>query len=186
MQLLRWQAGNSLANYQYIVVDSERRAVLIDPLDVAEIRQLVSAENLTIAAVLVTHEHQDHAGEAGHLQKLYGVPVYAHERAVAAIAADAIPLQDGAELRISSELVFRCHHTPGHTPGHVVFSAGGMLFSGDCLFHAGCGHCRSTGADLQEHYRSLTERLAALNLDLLLFPGHYYARRNLDFALHVE
>ena len=54
------------------------------------------------------------------------------------------------------------------------------------MFHGGCGHCRLPGADLEEHYRTFSERLVRLTPDLILMPGHYYAARNLDFSLHVE
>ncbi|GAB4426419.1 MAG: hydroxyacylglutathione hydrolase [Turneriella sp.] len=187
MEILRWQALNPLANYQYIVCDTARNAVLIDPLDTAEIDSLVSRFSLRVRAILVTHEHPDHAGEAGRLQRLYSVPAYSsHQCASVVTSAHLEGIQDKAELQLSKELRFKFHYTPGHTPGHAVIETDGLLFTGDCLFHAGCGHCRGAGASIEEHYTSLHNRLAAVNPDLLLFPGHYYARRNLDFALHVE
>lgn len=187
MEILRWQAGNALANYQYIVCDPEQNAVLIDPLDTERIKSLVRRLALRVKAILVTHEHPDHAGEAGILQAAFNIPVYSSHNCAAAVTSARIAgLGDKAELKLSKELAFRFHYTPGHTPGHTAIEADGLLFTGDCLFHAGCGHCRSAGANVEEHYASLHTRLAALNPDLLLFPGHYYARRNLDFALHVE
>ncbi len=187
MEILRWQALNPLANYQYIVCDAERNAVLIDPLDTDEIRSLARRLKLRIGAILVTHEHPDHAGEAGRLQSEFNVPVYSSHSCATSVGSARIEgLADKAEFRLGSELAFKVHYTPGHTPGHTAFEADGLLFTGDCLFHAGCGHCRSAGSNVEEHYLSLNNRLAALNPDLLLFPGHYYARRNLEFALHVE
>lgn len=186
MEILRWQAMNSLANYQHIVCDAEKNAVFIDPLDVEQIAALVKRLALRPRAVLVTHEHFDHAGESARMQEAYSIPVYSSRSAAPAIGRHVEPLADKGELPLSTELIFRLHETPGHTPGHAVFEVAGLLFTGDCLFHAGCGHCRSAGASVDEHYRSLTERLPALNPDLVVFPGHYYARRNLDFALYVE
>lgn len=187
MEILRWQALNPLANYQYIVCDSAQNAVLIDPLDTEQIKSLVRRLALQVKAILITHEHPDHAGEAGGLQTTFNIPVYGSHNCAGTVTSARIEgLGDKAELRLSKELSFRWHYTPGHTPGHAVIEADGLLFTGDCLFHAGCGHCRSVGSSLEEHYASLHTRLGALNPDLLLFPGHYYARRNLDFALHVE
>lgn len=186
MEILRWQAMNPLANYQHIVCDSDKNAVFIDPLDVEKIDALVRRLSLRPRAVLVTHEHHDHAGKSAWMQKAYSIPVYSFHVAAPAISARVEPLADKTQLKLSRELIFRLHATPGHTPGHAVFEIEGLLFTGDCLFHAGCGNCRSAGASVEEHYRSLVERLAALDPDLVVFPGHYYARRNLDFALHVE
>ncbi|MFZ5628089.1 MAG: hydroxyacylglutathione hydrolase C-terminal domain-containing protein [Spirochaetota bacterium] len=187
MEILRWQALNPLANYQYIVCDSVQNAVLIDPLDTAEITSLIRRFSLKVKAIFITHEHPDHSGEAGPLQEKFQVPVYSSHPCAATVTSARIDgISDKAELRLSKELNFRFHYTPGHTPGHAVIEADGLLFTGDCLFHAGCGHCRSAGASVEEHYTSLHTRLATLNPDLLLFPGHYYARRNLEFALHVE
>lgn len=187
MEILRWQALNPLANYQYIVCDHDRNAALIDPLDTDQVESLASRLSLRIKAILVTHEHPDHSGEAGRLQNAFKVPVYSSHNCAGAVTSARIEgVADKTELRLSKELSFRWHYTPGHTPGHAVIEAEGLLFTGDCLFHAGCGHCRSAGANVEDHYASLHTRLAALTPDLLLFPGHYYARRNLDFALHVE
>lgn len=186
MEILRWQAGNTLGNYQYIVTDGKKNAALIDPLDTTEIAGLVKKLGLKVRAILVSHEHNDHAAEAAAQQKKYSVPVYCSPATANAISADATPLADRDTITISADLAFKAHATPGHTPGHMVFECDGLLFSGDCLFHGGCGHCRSAGASIEEHFHTLTVRLAALNQELILMPGHYYARRNLDFALHVE
>ena len=61
MEILRWQVGNSLKNYQYILSDAQKNAVLIDPLDTAEITKLATSQRLKIKAILITHEHPDHA-----------------------------------------------------------------------------------------------------------------------------
>lgn len=187
MQVLRWQALNDLANYQHIACDSAGNAVLIDPLDTEKIRSLVRRLSLRVAAILVTHEHADHVGEAGRLQEEFAVRVYSSQTCARMVDFARIEaIGDKARLSLNAELNFRLHYTPGHTPGHTAIEADGLLFTGDCLFHAGCGHCRSTGASIEEHFVSLHVRLAALNPDLLIFPGHYYAQRNLEFSLYVE
>lgn len=186
MEILRWQVRNTLKNYQYILCDSAQNAVLIDPLDTTEINRLVAAQNLQIRAILITHEHNDHAAEALPLQQKYNVPVYTSAANIPLLRAAATPIADKATVAPSPALALQLHLTPGHTVGHAAFEINGFLFSGDCLFHGGCGHCRLPGANVAEHYRTFTERLPRLNPDLILMPGHYYAARNLDFALHVE
>jgi hydroxyacylglutathione hydrolase len=186
MEILRWQVGNTLKNYQYILCDGQKNAVLIDPLDTEEIVQLVASQKLSVKAILISHEHNDHAAEALPMQERFRVPVYTSPANVPLIKAKATAVADAAMVPFAGELKIKLHVTPGHTAGHAAFEVNGFLFSGDCLFHGGCGHCRLPGANVEEHFRTFSERLAKLPPDLIVMPGHYYAVRNLDFSLHVE
>ena len=68
-------------------------------------------------------------------------------------------------------------HTPGHTPGSQCFLVQNRLLAGDTLFLQGCGRTYFPGGDARELYRSLTQRLAKVADDTLLFPGHAYDPR---------
>jgi hydroxyacylglutathione hydrolase len=186
MEILRWQVGNNLKNYQYIFSDAQKNAVVVDPLDTPEIFKLAASQRLKVKAILITHEHDDHAGGAESTQNHFGAPIYASAHTASAIAGEVTALSDKAAVPLTGELRIRLHATPGHTQGHAAFEVHGFLFTGDCLFHGGCGHCRTPGASIEEHFRTLSERLTHLSPDLMLMPGHYYAARNLDFSLHVE
>lgn len=186
MELLRWQAGNSLKNYQYILNDSEKNAVLIDPLHASEITSMLGRFSLRARAIFITHEHDDHAGASAALQQQINIPVYTTQNTAERISVRSTIVADGETIKISRDLHLICRLTPGHSAGHAAYECNGFLFSGDCLFHGGCGHCRLPGADIEEHYRTFSERLVRLTPDLILMPGHYYAARNLDFSLHVE
>ena len=61
-------------------------------------------------------------------------------------------------------------HTPGHTPGSVCLLAENSLFSGDTLFAGGCGRT-DIGGDWATIQKSL-KRLAAMEADFTVFPGH--------------
>ena len=178
--------GNDLKNYQYIICDADHNALLIDPLDLGQIRELVREQKLHVQGILLTHEHHDHADAAEPLQREWKIPVYSSAVNESLVRAKITPVAGGAQIKAGKELQVRAIDTPGHTAGHIAFEIQGFFFSGDCLFHGGCGHCRSANASVNEHYRTFTERLAKLAGDLILMPGHYYARNNLDFCLHVE
>jgi glyoxylase-like metal-dependent hydrolase (beta-lactamase superfamily II) len=66
-------------------------------------------------------------------------------------------------------------HTPGHTPGSQCFLVNGALVSGDTLFLEGCGRTDLPGGDPTALYDSLTQRLAKVPDDTVLFPGHLYS-----------
>jgi glyoxylase-like metal-dependent hydrolase (beta-lactamase superfamily II) len=48
--------------------------------------------------------------------------------------------------------------------------------SGDTLFIDGCGRTDFPGGDPAEMYRTLSERLAEVSDDTILYPGHLYSR----------
>ena len=47
--------------------------------------------------------------------------------------------------------------------------------SGDTLFLDGCGRTDLAGADPDAMYESLTQRLATVPDDTILYPGHMYS-----------
>ena len=49
------------------------------------------------------------------------------------------------------------------------------MVAGDTLFLQGCGRVDFPGGDPDEMYRTLTQRLASLPDDTILYPGHHYS-----------
>src|SRR4029450_4526154 len=66
-------------------------------------------------------------------------------------------------------------HTPGHTPGSQCFFVDGRLVAGDTLFLDGCGRTDLPGGDPGALYESLTQKLAVVPDDAVLYPGHMYS-----------
>jgi glyoxylase-like metal-dependent hydrolase (beta-lactamase superfamily II) len=66
-------------------------------------------------------------------------------------------------------------HTPGHTPGSQCFYVDGRLVSGDTLFLDGCGRTDLPGGDAEALYDSITQKLAVVPDDAVLYPGHLYS-----------
>ena len=169
-------------NYIWLLTDASGNAAVVDPGDPAPVERELAGCRLKLRAVLVTHHHADHMGGAVALARHHGCEVYGPARE-AAEAVDA-PMADGAELELPGlGARLRVLDIPGHTAGHIAFHGHGILFCGDTLFSAGCGHpFEGTPAQM---YGSLA-RLATLPASTVVCCGHEYTVRNLRFAATVE
>lgn len=79
-------------------------------------------------------------------------------------------------------------YTPCHTQDSICWfmQDGGSeraVFTGDTLFHAGCGKFFEGNAE--EMNTALNKTLAALPDDTKVFPGHEYTKSNVKFAVSV-
>jgi glyoxylase-like metal-dependent hydrolase (beta-lactamase superfamily II) len=183
-----------MANFMYVVGDeTTRECVLVDPAwDVRGIHEAAVAAGYKPIGALVTHYHPDHVGGRifgisieglADLLTLAPMKIYVnkHEadgvRKVTGVSeSDLVRVEGGDTLKVGGlELTFL--HTPGHTPGSQCFLVGGNLISGDTLFIEGCGRVDLPGADPDQMYESLTQKLAKLPDDTILYPGHDYADR---------
>lgn len=88
-------------------------------------------------------------------------------------------LNDEEELEVG-DLRFSVIHTPGHSPGSVCFrlhensdlGAAETLFSGDTLFNGSVGRTDLWGANQDQMFRSIRNRILCLDDDTRLCPGH--------------
>jgi hydroxyacylglutathione hydrolase len=81
-------------------------------------------------------------------------------------------------------------HTPGHIPSHVSYLVSHqsspntpIVFTGDTLFVGGCG--RVFNGTPEALYSSL-KFLSSLQSDTLIFCGHEYTLKNIQFALTLN
>ena len=97
---------------------------------------------------------------------------------------------DNDRLQLGA-LAIKCLLTPSHTNGHTSYlvssdgedGAQAAVFTGDALFVGGCGRFfEGTPAQMV----ATSAKLAALPPETLLFCGHEYTIKNLQFALSVE
>ena len=163
------------------------RGVVVDPGDARPVLERLKAEDMELAAILITHKHADHVGGIGRLRAHFGdVPVYGPAR-------EQIPeithrLGDGDRIAIEAvEAEFDVLDVPGHTAGHIAYFAESAdqpaLFCGDTLFSVGCG--RVFSGTHQQLHESLT-RIADLPPDTLAYCAHEYTLENIGFAKWVE
>jgi hydroxyacylglutathione hydrolase len=174
----------------YLVVDeSSQRAVLIDPGDEASrIIRMVRESAATLDAIWLTHAHIDHIGAVAAVKGEWDVPVYLHPADAPLYAAGArqaafygLPfdqpdpperaLADGDRVRVGS-LEFEVMHTPGHSPGLVVFHGHGVALAGDLLFAGSIGRTDLPLSSPAAMDASLRRIMSHLHDDVVVHPGH--------------
>lgn len=185
---LRQMEVGPMQNFVYLVGDPEaRQCVVVDPAwEIDTIVETAQRDDMTIVGALVTHTHQDHVG--GHLfgADIPGVEdllervkakVYVHNAEREFLKGFGSDLQkvEGGEAISVGRFSLTFIHTPGHTPGSQCFLVEDRLISGDTLFIGACGRTDLPGGDPEQLYLSLTQRLAKLPDETVLYPGHNYA-----------
>ena len=183
--------AGQMANFMYLLGDPEsRQALIVDPAwDVGSLLEIARQDDYTVVGALITHYHPDHVGGdlwgvevegVARLLEEQAVPLYVNKHEAAGLKvvtgvsdSDLRQVEDGDTLQIGS-LSVRFLHTPGHTPGSQCFLIEDRLVAGDTLFVQGCGRVDLPGGDADQMYISLTQKLAKLPADTVLYPGHHY------------
>ncbi|MGE0780201.1 MBL fold metallo-hydrolase [Mycolicibacterium sp.] len=178
-----------------IVVDPGQRAT-------AALRRILDEHRLTPAAVLLTHGHIDHIWSAQKVADTYGCPAFIHPAdrfmltdpikgfgrglfgGLARMAVGAMfrePRQvveldrDGDKIELGG-ITVAVDHTPGHTPGSVVFRVEQgpqqVAFTGDTLFRSSVGRTDLPGGSGRDLLESIVTKLLVLDDDTLVLPGH--------------
>ena len=183
--------AGQMANFMYLLGDpGTREAVIVDPAwDVQSLLDVAEEDGYRVVGALITHYHPDHVGgdlfglEVEGVNSLLDrvqVPLYAnkHEadgvKVVTGVSESDIKRVDNEDTLQLGEQTIRFLHTPGHTPGSQCFMVGDRLVAGDTLFVRGCGRVDLPGGDPEEMYYTLTQKLAKLPPETVLYPGHHY------------
>lgn len=164
----------------------EEPSIVIDPGpdDAVHLDEVARAAG-RVAAVLVTHDHEDHAPGAPAFAERVGAPLHAFR------LKGAEHLRDGQRFVASAGVEIVAEYTPGHSSDHVAFfvPSEGALFTGDAVVGRGTSFIDPPDGDLVQYLRSL-HRMQELN-PRILYPGHgpivLDARTKLDeYASHRE
>jgi glyoxylase-like metal-dependent hydrolase (beta-lactamase superfamily II) len=148
----------------WVVGDGPTLVIDPGPHDAAHHQEALAAAG-DVSAVLVTHEHEDHAAGAVSFAALAGAPLWAWRLEGSTHLADgqrfAVP---GAELTAI--------YAPGHSADHVVFleRETGALFTGDTVLGRGTSFIDPPDGDLARYLATL-HRLLELE-PRTIYPGH--------------
>lgn len=173
-------------NYTYLILNAARtEAIAVDPSETEPVLRALQRCGARLTQIWCTHHHPDHVGGVAGLRATFGdVPVLGsvydkdHQR---------IPMQTRAVAHNESFEVWgetvRVLDVPGHTLGAIAYVTNEAVFAGDTLFLAGCGRVFEGTMEMMQ--RSL-DLFLTLSPSLLVYPGHEYTAKNLEFALTVE
>ncbi|MCB1039498.1 MAG: MBL fold metallo-hydrolase [Acidimicrobiales bacterium] len=186
--------AQQMVNFVYLIGDRETgEAVVVDPAyDPQAILDLVEADGMRLVGALGSHFHADHVGGNLFGNEIVGiadllervdVPIHLQSEEVdwvtrtTGVSPDHLMAHSSGDTVMVGEIPITLIHTPGHTPGSQCFLVDGHLVAGDTLFLNGCGRTDLPGSDPEQMYYSLTQRLAAVPDDAVLYPGHLYSEK---------
>ena len=181
----------------YVVSDETKEAAVIDCGALFEeerkaVVNYIEENGLTLRHVLCTHGHFDHIFGVDTLFEEFGIRPRLHaadhrlydgmkQQVQAFFGANydrnMPPLDDDlsdGELITLGNTQLKVLHTPGHSPGSVVFycESEKILFAGDTLFRMSVGRTDLEGGSWQQLMLSLHNVLALLPADVKVFTGH--------------
>ncbi len=189
MSVQRISVGNMGTNCYIYRDEGTGRCAVIDPG--AMDKRLRAAINDVGADsfdyILLTHCHFDHVGGVAQVKALTGAVVAIHEDDYDGLADPNLnvsacfgmgvkfdladkKLKDGEIISVG-DTKFRVMHTPGHSEGSCCFVTDGIIFTGDTLFRESMGRFDMPGGSYDK-VRSSLRRLASLDGDYRLYPGH--------------
>jgi glyoxylase-like metal-dependent hydrolase (beta-lactamase superfamily II) len=177
----------------YLIADPEtHQAVVIDPgWDGQKIVAEAVRRDWRIVSIWLTHAHFDHLGGSAAVADATSppppvalhpadYPLWRHQGGAPLFGFKIDPgpeptvdLTHGQILHLGSSLL-EVRHTPGHTPGHVVFycSQESVVFCGDLIFQGSIGRTDLPGGDYQTLIDSIHAQILPLPDHTRLLSGH--------------
>ena len=170
----------------YVVV-KDHHALVIDPGDdFSALKRLLTEEEATLDAILLTHAHFDHIGGLDGLIEEYGVDVYMNPKEFdflddmrlngsayfyAKVKSHAVPkaVHDGMQKIGAVEVEAKT--LPGHSVGSTIYRIEDALFTGDVLFQGSVGRVDLPTGSERDMMASI-QYLKTLPQDLVVYPGH--------------
>jgi len=170
LEILQLNSAKS-DNFSYLVYcPVALEGMAVDPSFAPDILlQSAADKGVKIVILANTHGHSDHIAGNSVILEETDARLAAHPLDV---TETEIPLEEGSTLSLG-EGVIEVMHTPGHTPGSVIFKINGGIITGDTLFVSRCGRADLAGSNVEDLYHSL-QRIKRLPAPTKVYPGHDY------------
>jgi glyoxylase-like metal-dependent hydrolase (beta-lactamase superfamily II) len=168
--------------------------LVVDPgFQPEQIIRSLRSQELTPAAILLTHGHADHIAGNTALRRewpevpiLIGArdaPMLTDERAnLSALGGIAVTSPPADRLLVEGDCVEAAGLTlnvldlPGHSPGHIVYVLRDelpiVILGGDVLFQGSIGRCDFPGGSQKLLVGGIRQKLFTLPDDTIVYPGH--------------
>ena len=184
--------AQQMVNFVYLIGDRvTSEAVIVDPAyDPKALLEILGEDDMRCVGMLGTHYHADHVGGsmmglsvagAAELLETASVPLHVqaaeadYVKKVTGLTDTDLTTHSGSGTIDVGAITIELLHTPGHTPGSQSFLVANRLVAGDTLFLEGCGRTDLPGGDPAQLYESLTQVLARVPDEAVLYPGHQYS-----------
>ncbi len=180
-------------NCSIVWCDETMKGVVIDPGgDEKQLAVLIRELGVEVEKLLLTHGHLDHVGGTKALADMLGGadivgPHKADDFWLQGLENQSkmfgfskvdsfVPGQwlDEGDVVTFGNQKLNVLHTPGHTPGHVVFYSqeARLAFVGDVLFQGSIGRTDFPQGDFNTLISSIKTKLWPLGNDVTFVPGH--------------
>ncbi len=168
-----WDVQNNV----WLVGDDDEVVVIDAAHDAGAIAERIGERR--VAAILLTHGHNDHINAAPELAKRTGAAIWLHPADAALwgmthpVAQPDVELHGGQTVEVAGTQI-QVLHTPGHSPGAVSFFAPGLaaVFTGDTLFAGGPGATGRSFSDFPTIIDSISHKLLTLPSATVVHAGH--------------
>jgi len=179
--------NNDLRNFSYLIIFDDLFTICIDPFQAEPIMNHLP-KGRQINLILNTHDHFDHHSGNEQLRLQFDPEIYAHQTSKITNVSRRLSDQEIIYQNEIYQLV--AIESPGHTLNHLMFllkknQLPYALFTGDCFFNAGVGNCYN-GGNVNLLYQTIKKVFSTFPDELLIYPGHEYLKRNLEFTVSLE
>ena len=197
LKIQKWVV-NPCQECTHVVSDETGEAVIIDcgvyyANERKRLVEYIEKEQLKPVHLLLTHSHHDHIYGNDLILDKYGLLPEIHEAEknfmiymlplrIKEIYGDNYPYpipMPGKTFKGGDFINFGNHqlkviHTPGHSPGSVVFfcKEENIAFTGDTLLSMNIGRTDFPGGDREQMAESLELIVRRLNDDTVIYPSH--------------